>query len=239
MRGLRGTSVAAIGLCVLLAAGGGYALASGGGTKTITVCVSHKGGTLYKAKKCAKHDKKLSWNKQGIPGIQGIQGQTGNTGPQGPGAKSLVYDAAGSATPPTTTVGAIGPWTLTAQCLKSGSMTSFSGSLSGSPGLQADGFGISGGSAFGESIAFPGPLSGFPIGSVSLTTSESVTTGQFALFPTTGAPLELLFTAEATGGGTNACHFSAVITPVAAPGTAAAAARGAKSAGWAGLMVRR
>ncbi len=83
-------SAAAFGIIgLLIAAGGGYALASSGGG-TITVCVSHKGGALYKAKKCAKHDKQLTWNKQGPPGapgprglqgIQGVQGVPGNPGP--------------------------------------------------------------------------------------------------------------------------------------------------------------
>jgi hypothetical protein len=48
--------------------------------------VSHKGGTLYKAKKCAKHDRELTWNKQGPQGRQGVQGVQGmpGSGPQGP-----------------------------------------------------------------------------------------------------------------------------------------------------------
>jgi hypothetical protein len=71
---------------LLVAGGGGYALATRSGD-TITVCVSHEGGTLYKAKKCAKIDKKLSWNRvgpQGQQGQQGSRGATGATGPQGP-----------------------------------------------------------------------------------------------------------------------------------------------------------
>jgi hypothetical protein len=80
-------SAAAIGVAgLLLAGGGGYALATTSGG-TVTVCVSHKGGTLYKAKKCANIDKKLSWNKvgpQGPQGPQGSRGATGATGPQGP-----------------------------------------------------------------------------------------------------------------------------------------------------------
>jgi len=64
-------SVAALGVAALMAAGGGaYALASSTGA-TITVCVSHKNGTLYQARKCAKHDQRLSWNQQGLQGAQG------------------------------------------------------------------------------------------------------------------------------------------------------------------------
>jgi hypothetical protein len=49
---------------LLIVGGSAYALgASGSGT--ITVCVRHNGGALYKAGKCAKHDRKLTWDKQG------------------------------------------------------------------------------------------------------------------------------------------------------------------------------
>jgi hypothetical protein len=77
---------------VLIAIAGAYALASSSGG-TITVCVNRKGGALYRAKKCAKGDRKLSWNKQGPagpagePGAQGprgTQGQQGIQGLQGP-----------------------------------------------------------------------------------------------------------------------------------------------------------
>jgi hypothetical protein len=85
-------SAATLGAAALLLAGGAaYALASSSGG-TITVCVKHKGGALYKAKRCAKHDKKLTWNKQGAPGETGAtgpQGPKGDTGPQGPGATSF------------------------------------------------------------------------------------------------------------------------------------------------------
>jgi len=95
MRGLS-KSAAALGAATLLLAGGGaFALASSS-TRTITVCVHHNGGALYKARKCARHDKMLSWNKQGPPGAtgprgpqgfqgtQGIQGAPGQTGQPGP-----------------------------------------------------------------------------------------------------------------------------------------------------------
>jgi hypothetical protein len=67
---------------LLIVGGSAYALgASGGGT--IAVCVKHNGGALYKASKCAKHDTKLTWNKQGPPGATGRQGPPGATGQQG------------------------------------------------------------------------------------------------------------------------------------------------------------
>jgi hypothetical protein len=76
---------------LLLAGGAAYALASST-RSTITVCVKHHGGTLYKAKRCAKHDTRLSWNKHGSAGATGApgpQGLKGDTGPQGPGASTI------------------------------------------------------------------------------------------------------------------------------------------------------
>lgn len=76
----------------LIAGSAAYALASSGGS-AITVCVTHKNGALYKAKKCANRDKKLTWNRQGPTGprgatgprgVQGIEGATGPGGVQGP-----------------------------------------------------------------------------------------------------------------------------------------------------------
>lgn len=74
---------AGLGIAVLLvAAAGAYALgASSGGT--ITVCVSHQGGSLYEAKKCHKPDRTLSWSKQGPQGPAGETGARGAQGPQG------------------------------------------------------------------------------------------------------------------------------------------------------------
>ena len=75
---------AALAAAALTLAGGAYALASSSSGGVITVCVGHRSGTLYVAGKCAKHDHKLSWNKQGLPGPQGSAGRQGSTGLQGP-----------------------------------------------------------------------------------------------------------------------------------------------------------
>ena len=84
---------------VIAAAGGAYAAGSGG---AITVCVSHNGGSLYKAKACRKSDKKLSWNLtgpqgppgvQGIHGVQGTQGQRGEPGPAGPASTQEAFNS--------------------------------------------------------------------------------------------------------------------------------------------------
>jgi hypothetical protein len=75
-------SAAVCAAALLIAGGGGYALASSS-SDTITVCIKHQGGTLYKARKCAKHDTELSWNKLGPRGLQGPLGLQGPQGPQG------------------------------------------------------------------------------------------------------------------------------------------------------------
>jgi hypothetical protein len=78
-----------------VAAGAAFAAMSGGGT--ISVCVHHSGGGLYRANKCARHDKKLSWNVQGPRGAQGVTGPPGpTTGPAG-GALTGAYPNPGLA----------------------------------------------------------------------------------------------------------------------------------------------
>lgn len=86
MRSLLATPVSAaavVGIVATLAAGGGYALASRGGT--ISGCVSKHGHVLYVGK-CKKGDSKLVWNRtgpQGDPGAPGPKGDTGAPGPKG------------------------------------------------------------------------------------------------------------------------------------------------------------
>jgi hypothetical protein len=69
-------AVALSALALTITGGGAYALASSAGG-TITVCVGHRGGTLYKAKTCHRGDKRLSWNKQGPQGNPGRPGTPG------------------------------------------------------------------------------------------------------------------------------------------------------------------
>jgi hypothetical protein len=80
-------SAAAFGAAALLIAGGAYAFASSA-VSTITVCVSHTDGTLYKAKKCASHDTNLTWNRRGPAGTRGA---TGATGPRGAPGSAVAY----------------------------------------------------------------------------------------------------------------------------------------------------
>jgi hypothetical protein len=72
---------AALVAVVMLLAGGGYALASA--SNSITLCVAKHGGAVYKARKCKKHDSKLTFSKQGPQGKTGAKGATGSPGTPG------------------------------------------------------------------------------------------------------------------------------------------------------------
>jgi hypothetical protein len=61
-------------LALVVVAGGVTYAATDGGPATITVCVHHSGGGLYKASKCAAHDSSLTWNVKGPAGPQGTPG---------------------------------------------------------------------------------------------------------------------------------------------------------------------
>lgn len=82
MRHLCKPVVGLVVVSLVLAGGGTYALASSR-SATITACISHDGGTFYKARTCARHDKKLTWNQRGPRGLRGATGSQGTQGPQG------------------------------------------------------------------------------------------------------------------------------------------------------------
>jgi hypothetical protein len=75
-----------LGIIALVVAGSGASFAASRGGGSITACVHNKGGALYRAAHCAKHDSKLTWSTTGSPGPTGPQGPAGtkgNAGPQG------------------------------------------------------------------------------------------------------------------------------------------------------------
>jgi hypothetical protein len=98
-------------MAVLVVGGGAYALAADT-TPQITVCVAMQGGALYKAKKCAKGDARLSWSQvgprgpagrvgvAGAPGATGATGRTGPTGSQGPAGTPGADGTPGQTGPP-------------------------------------------------------------------------------------------------------------------------------------------
>jgi hypothetical protein len=230
-------SAVAFGIATLLvSAAAVYALASTG-AKSISVCVKHTGGVLYRAKRCAKHDQKLTWNKRGP---QGATGPTGHTGPQGPGATYLVYDASGAASPTPTPIGAIGPWTITGTCQASAGTTTIVIDQTG-PAAHEDSFlVVSGMGAFASSQTV-GPFANSPFTQFeSTSTTPKTTSGQTFYTPTRGPAIEVMTTASVAGGATNTCHFTAVVTPVrvSAPNAAAQTSTAAKIASAKGSSIR-
>jgi hypothetical protein len=90
---LRAVLLCAGGLIAALA-GGAYAATSGG---AVRACVHHHGGGLYRARRCAAHDRLLTWSARGPQGLTGPQGPAGPPGAKGapgtpgtPGATKVV-----------------------------------------------------------------------------------------------------------------------------------------------------
>ena len=83
-------------LALVLAFGGG-AYAAGSSGPQITVCVHHRGGALYRASRCARGDRRLSWNEIGPRGPAGARGGPGATGPAGAPGVPGVTGAPGTA----------------------------------------------------------------------------------------------------------------------------------------------
>jgi hypothetical protein len=77
----RSTPAIAVGIVGLLIAGGGYAIASSGGT--INACIHKGSGTLYIKSRCQKKDKRISWNLVGPKGASGLRGGAGAAGATG------------------------------------------------------------------------------------------------------------------------------------------------------------
>jgi hypothetical protein len=89
-----GVALAAL---VLAVSGASYAATQSQGT--ITGCVHHKGGGLYVARKCARHDSRLTWSAKGISGSQGKTGAAGAPGlPGTPGTPGVPGTPGASAT---------------------------------------------------------------------------------------------------------------------------------------------
>jgi hypothetical protein len=74
-----GVAIAAL---VLAASGVSYAAATRS-PATISGCVHHNGGGLYVARKCARHDRRLTWSVRGLAGNPGSTGAAGTPGAVG------------------------------------------------------------------------------------------------------------------------------------------------------------
>jgi hypothetical protein len=71
-----------LGILAVLSAGGGYAIAAGGGT--IHACASKQNGALRVARHCKPSERGLTWSKVGPPGPPGPPGPKGDSGAPGP-----------------------------------------------------------------------------------------------------------------------------------------------------------
>jgi hypothetical protein len=227
----RALPAAIVGVVVMFAAGGGYAIASAQNNNTITACVHKRGDGLYTGK-CAKHDKTLIWNTSGPAGptgpsgptgaggpagptgATGLSGLTGQTGPQGPGASSLVFNGAGSATPTATALGTAGPYRLSAECNQPSSGTTSTALLEAGPAATIDGFDMVGTVTRALSLEFPAHTTAEQLVSVdSTTTTPETSYFHLLLLPASGTPVDLQITISAVGGATNTCHVSVVAIP--------------------------
>jgi hypothetical protein len=101
----RAASAVAVGLLVLAIAGGGYAIASDGGT--VRACAHKRTHVLYTGK-CKKGDKQLSWSQVGPRGTTGPSGATGAMGPSGATGATGATGTTG-ATGAAGTMGPVGP----------------------------------------------------------------------------------------------------------------------------------
>ena len=103
------------------AAGGAYA-ASRSSSGVISACVHRAGGGLYLARRCIRHDARVTWNVSGPAGAQGTPGAQGPPGASGPPGPSGSPGAA--------------PTTLFAQVAPDGSLGA------SSPGVRVDKVGL-------------------------------------------------------------------------------------------------
>ena len=105
MRALRVSPSKGVALTALVVGASGGAYAAGqSASAPISACVHHNGGGLYTARRCARKDRRLTWNvtgptgPAGSPGAQGAAGAAGAQGIQGIPGPTHVYSVQGAST---------------------------------------------------------------------------------------------------------------------------------------------
>jgi hypothetical protein len=135
-----GISVTAL---ILAATGGAYAASSSSGS--ISACVHHKGGAMYVAHKCGRHDRRVTWSVAGPQGERGPQGSPGNAGaPGAPGPGGVILHVDTTTPFESKTLGKVGPWTITATCATAGPESNLEVRAAGPSDSSADGSEIGG-----------------------------------------------------------------------------------------------
>jgi hypothetical protein len=203
-------SALSVGVVAVLAAGGGYAFATGS-TNVINACANKTTGALRVSTHCTSKENALSWNK---------------VGPPGPGARLLVYNTSSPTTNPTLhKVGMAGPWTIWGACVIDNinqvviATIEFSG-----PAVTEDVWGLAG------STPVEPATTAIPATTASTATpilqSQSYgngspghysAAGTFTLIGASGrVTMNVLVTAKSVyyGDSVNSCHASDAVTPL-------------------------
>jgi hypothetical protein len=95
------------------AAGAAFAADSRSASNVVSACVHVRGGVLYVARKCAGHDRRVTWGATGPVGAPGAPGAIGPPGPPGaqgvPGAPGVAASTLFAQVAPDGTLGASTP----------------------------------------------------------------------------------------------------------------------------------